>query len=451
MHNMKKTLVVLLALASANVIESYGQVKADNLSSDSAAQVASFDSVAVAERYKARFDSLSLAFAKELGVSLDEVEDNPLYFRLFMPLTLYNEAISGTGMEDTDSLGLLPIKETAYQRDRSVSEQINQTLAEVYLNHPELIKTIQNDLDSIKGPVNDAIKNSPVEKIQLVNDLGPIKDAVAPEMVAEKPCFWKYPGSSAVKYTQSRYSDNWYKGGENNYSILVQLNQEANYARNSLTFDNKLEAKLGYYTTEKDGTTQFKTNEDLLRLTNKLGFKAFKYWYYTVQLQSYTQFMDVKNNDGSLKSQFFAPAYSNLSIGMDWKPKFKKKDCSLSLQLSPLSYNCRYVNDVSLATNFGIDEGENFKYSIGSRMEANWKLPILKMLKWTGKLQYYTSYKNVEANWENTLDMSINKYFAIQFFMHWRFDDSVNLSKKDPDLGYHQFKEFLTLNFTYTW
>ena len=47
-----------------------------------------------------------------------------------------------------------------------------------------------------------------------------------------------------------------------------------------------------------------------------------------------------------------------------------------------------------------------------------------------------------------TIDYQLSKYFSIQFFMHWRFDDSV---KRDADLGYSQLKEFLTLNFNYSW
>lgn len=381
---------------------------------------------------------------------VEEISDNPLYFRLFVPLTIYNEAMLGLSEErDTMPAVLLPVSPTEYDRDRSLSEQINETLARVYLEHPELVQLTESELKSVSGPVKEAAQNASTAGIAAPTiSTANIKNPNAPELVVKKPSFWKYPGTNTIKYTQSSYSDNWYKGGENNHSLLVQLVQEANYARNSMTLDNKLEAKLGYYTTEKNDKTEFKTNEDLFRITSKLGFKAFKYWSYSAQVQAYTQFMDVYEDSGKLKSKFFAPAYCNISVGMDYKPKFKNKDLTLSLQLSPLSYNCRYVSEVELAKRYGIDEGKNFKYSVGSRLEANWKIKFLKDFQWQGKASYYTSYEYVEANWENTLNYSINKYFAIQFFLHWRFDDSV---KPDPDLKYHQFKEFLTLNFTYSW
>ena len=128
--------------------------------------------------------------------------------------------------------------------------------------------------------------------------------------------------------------------------MLAQVTLEANYAKKQATLDNKLEMKLGYYTTEVDGNTKMKTNEDLLRMTTKFGLKAWQSWYYSAQIQGYTQFMAVYDNKvpTKLKSKFFAPAYGNISIGMDYKPKFKNNNITLSAQLSPLSYNCRYVS-----------------------------------------------------------------------------------------------------------
>ena len=133
---------------------------------------------------------------------------------------------------------------------------------------------------------------------------------------------------------------------------------------------------------------------------------------------------------------------------MDFKPKFNKDNITLSAQLSPVAYNCRYVSRKELATKYGIDENHYFKSSIGSSVDVNLKWTFWKSLTWTSKAQFFTSYDNVEANWENTLDYAFNKFFAIQLFVHWRFDDSVN---PDPELNYNQLKEFLTLNFTYSW
>ena len=406
------------------------------------------------EEVLAWFDSLAVEYAEELDVQ--DISDNPLYFRLFMPLALYNSAIDDAIVPEQAAAAvtdaeLLPV-EKVDSVDDALIRHINQALVRMYMEHPELVEITEEELMSVKAPTavtQDAAIGINKEVIATV-DVN--KETEIPELVQLKPKYWKVFGNFQGKYTQSYFSDNWYKGGDNNHSVLGQVTVQANYAKNHTTLDNKLEMKLGYVTTEemKDGekVKSLKTNQDQLRITSKYGLRAIENWYYSAQLQGNTQFMPVRDNNDNLKSKFFAPVYGSLSIGMDYKPKFKNKDLTLSVQLSPLSYDCRYVSEVDLATRYGIEKGKQFKYTIGSRVDANLTWKFLKDFKLTTKANYFTGFEHVEANVENTLDYQLSKYFSIQFFMHWRFDDSV---KRDVDLGYSQLKEFLTLNFNYSW
>lgn len=435
---MKRKLLLLLTILPYFAMQVSAANVTDSLRVDSA----------ITAKYSAKLDSLAMEYAAEIGASVEEISDNPLYFKLFMPLALYNEAVSfhpdtfDVALKDS----LLPVNMRKWDDELSLSDNINRTLMRVYLEHPDLVEITEDELMSVTGPVT--LDES--AGVRISHDVGIIEihDAKAPELVVNKPSFWKLPGSIMFKYTQTFFSDNWYKGGESNHSLLVQLTQEANYAKFNVTWDNKLEAKLGYFTTEKNDETVFKTNQDLLRITSKFGYRAAKSWYYSAQIQAYTQFMDVYDDNSKLKSKFMAPGYGSVSIGMDYKPTLKNKNVTLSAQLSPIAYDMKYVSEIELAPKFGIDEGKKVKHSIGSRIEVNWKWTFFKNLKWTGKAQFFTSYHNVQSNLENTFDLALNKYFSVQLFVHWRYDDSV-----DPVVYYrhHQFKEFLTLNFTYNW
>lgn len=417
------------------------------------------DSVAVPDSLMAGLDSLYSPY-DDWNLSFEDISDNPLYYKLFMPLVLYGSAVSDAITPDyeyeyeTDSL--LPLESFDNGNERTLSRMIDEALVRIYLEHPELVRMTEAELMDVPGiiPITEDMASGIRLRVPKVGNRKPT-DENEPELLRSKQRYWKTFGNFQGKYTQSYYSDNWYRGGESNHSILGQINFEADYAKNSTTFDNKLELKLGYYTTEINGKNTFRTNEDLIRFTSKLGLKAFDNWYYSSQFQGYTQFMavyDTKQTD-KLKSKFFAPAYGNLSVGMDYKPKFKNKDITLSIQLSPVSYNCRYVSVDSIATNYGIDKGKNFKYTIGSRFDGNIKWKFLEDFTWTSKAQFYTSYESTEVNFENTIDYKLSKYLSLQFFCHWRFDDSVK-RKKDKEgnlMGYDQFKEFLTLNFNYAW
>ena len=414
----------------------------------------------VVNRLRNRLDTMSIMYENNgMDISFDDISDNPLYYKLFMPLVLYRSAVSEAIVPDAesgaDNDSLLPVKPLDLGYDNTLSKMIDEVLVKVYLEHPELVEMTEAELMNVPGviPISEDITRG----IQLKDTRQGYEPAsVSPERVRSKRRYWKTFGNFQGKYTQSYYSDNWYKGGESNHSILGQINLEADYAKNQTTFDNKLELKLGYYNTSQvNGRSSFRTNEDLIRFTSKFGLKAFDNWYYSSQFQGYTQFAPVwdTKDPGKLKSRFMAPAYGNLSIGLDYKPKFKKKGITLSVLLSPLSYNLKYSAVDSIATTFGIDAGKQVKNSFGSRFDGNLKWTFLEDFTWTNKTQFYTTYESTEINFENTIDYRLSKYLSLQFFIHWRFDDSVKrkTDKNGNLMGYGQFKEFLTLNFNYAW
>ena len=408
-------------------------------------------------------DSLRWALPDTIAIpeiTFDDISDNPLYFKLFMPLVLYGSAVSDAITPERDDMidqdNLLPLEPLEEGNDHTLAKMIDEALVRIYLEHPDLVRMTEAELMDVPGiiPISEEIASG--IRLKDSRAVGYAPSDKEPERVRSRLRYWKTFGNFQGKYTQSYYSDNWYKGGESNHSILGQINLEADYAKNHTTFDNKLELKLGYYNTSQvNGKSSFRTNEDLIRFTSKYGLKAFDNWYYSAQFQGYTQFApvwDIKVPT-KLKSKFMAPAYGNLSIGMDYKPKFKKKGITLSVLLSPLSYNLKYSAVDSIATTFGIDAGKQVKHSFGSRFDGNLKWTFLEDFTWTNKTQFYTTYESTEINFENTIDYRFSKYLSLQFFCHWRFDDSVK-RKTDKDgnlMGYGQFREFLTLNFNYAW
>ena len=418
------------------------------------------DSIVISDKLRARLDSLSSPF-DDPELSFDDISDNPLYYRLFMPLVLYGSAVSEAITPEPDNKvehdDLLPLEPLESGNERTLSKMIDEALVKIYLEHPELVEMTEAELMDVPGiiPISEDMVSGVRIKDIHAGGRAPSDDN-SPERARSKQRYWKTFGKFQGKYTQSYYSENWYKGGESNHSILGQINFEANYAKKQTTFDNKLELKLGYYNTSQvNGKNTFRTNEDLIRFTSKYGLKAFDNWYYSAQFQGYTQFAPVWDTKvpTKLKSKFMAPAYGNVSVGLDYKPKFKKKGITLSVLLSPFSYNLKYSAVDSIATSFGIEAGKQVKHSFGSRFETNLKWTFLEDFTWTNKTQFYTTYESTEINFENTIDYRLSKYLSLQFFCHYRFDDSVK-RKKDKDgnlMGYGQFKEFLTLNFNYAW
>lgn len=362
------------------------------------------------------------------------------YFRLFAPTTFYHNIANKSFSIEPDQTSNDP-----------VAEAIDAALLHIYLNRPDLVNTTETELQetgNVRADVNQPIKNQVklVEKVE--SPVIDMPDDVPTEIMIQKPKFWTKKGDGYLQFMQNFVSDNWYKGGESNYSMVGALTLEANYDnRNKWKWDNKLEMKLGFMHTRSDSVHKFKSNEDLIRYTSKVGLEAAKNWYYTLQLLAYTQFTrGLKANDLNTYSDFMSPFNLNLGLGMDYKVATKDKRLTGTVNLSPLAVNYRYVDRLDLATSYGLDEGKHSLVDFGSQVTADVTWKINDVVSWKSRLYAFTSYKRAEIEWENTFTLRVSKYISANLFLFPRFDDS---GVKDDDLGYLQFKEYSSIGFTY--
>ena len=256
------------------------------------------------------------------------------YFRLFAPLTFYH-SVAGNQLSIASS------------DPDEVSQAIDQALMHVYLKRPDLIQVTQTEQEKSGGLRQDIIEKSVVkQEVEMVEQAEPMPDmpsAEPVEVVIEKPNFWKYKADTYLQFMQNYVSDNWYKGGENNYAAVGSFTVEANYDNKSKwKWDNKLEMKLGFQTSPSDTVHRLKTNEDLLRYTGKVGLQAANRWYYTLQLLAYTQFTrGFKANNEKVFSDFMSPFNLSVGLGMDYKVEWFNKKLTGTVNMSPLAVNYR--------------------------------------------------------------------------------------------------------------
>lgn len=386
------------------------------------------DSLAI---YKAKLDSIQTL--QKAYTAFDK-------YRLFSSSTFYNDIAQ-------QKLGL-----NSEVKD-SVNQEIDNALLNIYLKHPELIKVTEAELTEA-GAVKQQL-TKPIENTEKLVEKAPDAKAEAvvvapePELVVQKPNFWTFKGDYAVQFLQNYVSGNWYKGGESNYSAMASAIMEANYDnKQKVKWENKLELKLGFRTSRSDSLHEFKTSDDLIRLTSKLGLQATKHWYYTLQVLAYTQFWKgYKSNDRFIYSDFFSPFNLQLSLGMDYKVEWFNKKLTGSINLSPAAYNFRYVGREALVKRNGIKEGRHALHDLGSSMTADLTWKLADNIKWRTRLYGFTSYKRAQIEWENTFTFQFNKYISTNLFVYPRFDDA---SVRDDKTGYWQLMEYFSLGFNYS-
>ena len=366
-----------------------------------------------------------------------EVSDGR-YFRLFAPTTFYHSGAN-------KSLSLTP------NAGDEVTDAIDQAMMSLYMRRPDLVKNNESRLREV-GSLREDVYQELTQQVDLTEKAAPVPEepeAVPVGLVVVKPNFWKFKADGYLQFLQNYVSGNWYKGGESNYSAVGALTLDLNYNdKDRITFDNKLEMKLGFQTSRTDTVHKFKTNNDLLRFTSKLGLQAHKRWYYTLQLLTYTQFArGYKANDEFVYSDFFSPFKLNVGIGMEYKVEALNKKLTGSLNFLPLSFNFTYVGRKALTSRNGITGDHHTLEDFGSQFTANLQWKLTDQVTWKTRFYANTSYHSALVEWENQFQLQISKYISANLFLYPRFDDT---NVYDDELGYFQFQEYSSLGISYT-
>lgn len=379
--------------------------------------------------YKARVDSL-----QQLSEKM-----NPQLYKLFVPLTFYNDISHKKFSLNADTTALL-------------NTQVDDVLVHAYMNRPDLVAITQSQLNNARQvQIPLARENAQLETIISQKETQQVEepDLQPVNIVVKKPNFWNFSADTYMQFLQNYVSTNWYKGGESNYSMVSSLTLQANYNnKQKVKWDNKLEMKLGLQTARDDSVHRRKPSEDLIRYTGKLGIQASRRWYYTYQAIASTQFMQHYNtNSHTITADFFAPVTLTMSLGMDYNVEWFKKRLKGTIHMGPFSYNMKYVNREFLASRYGIDAGHKVKNDYGSLVTIDLEWKFADNIKWKTHVYAYTTYERAEFTSENTFTFQFNKYLSTNIFVYPRFDDST---KRDDHHGYWQFKEYASMGLTYS-
>lgn len=431
---MKKTVFTLLLLASAMVVFAQSRRSLSALNKEGQWQKGvvqayidslktmqvRLDSMYALGKYERRFSDVSMS-------------------RLLLPVTFYSDVTGYFLRLDTVST--------------EQSDVLGRALMSVYLNRPDLVETTSNALDII-GTVIDGTTNQQVTPINTVNTqiTTTLPAEITPATVAvvvKKPNFWSFGADTYMQFIQNYVSSNWYKGGQSNYSMVSSVTLQANYNnKQKVKWENKLEMKLGFQTTHDDTLHSYKTSEDLLRYTGKLGLQASKRWYYTLQAVANTQFMRGYNtNNPTVFSDFASPFNLNISFGMDYSVNWFKGKVKGSIHLAPLAYNFKYVSRLALSKRYGVDAGHHSLGDKGSTFTIDVTTVFSPNVKWKTRMWGYTTYERSELEWENTFSFQLNRYISTNLFLYPRFDDGA---KRDHHHGYFQFKEYAFVGLSYS-
>jgi len=263
---------------------------------------------------------------------------------------------------------------------------------------------------------------------------------------------WNLKGVTGMNMSQTALS-NWSAGGENSVAGTAFLNGSLVRKSGNWLWSNSLALEYGLTNTKSQGTQK---TSDKIDFTTQLGYSTDNKWYYTVMADLKTQFAKGYNyprEEGkSYISKFFAPAYSNISAGLEYRP-----NNNYSVYFSPLAGKLTFVEDDDLSRigAFGVDENKKFRAELGAYLKARAQKKIMENVEVISTVDFFTAYDksfgNVDVNWDLLISMKINRFLSASINTTLKYDDDVKNVKSDGTLEGPkvQFKELLGIGFAY--
>lgn len=262
---------------------------------------------------------------------------------------------------------------------------------------------------------------------------------------------WLHKFDGGVQFSQAYLSPNWYQGGSNNLSLLVNLLWDVvlnEVYHPNILFTNSLNYKLGLYSTPNDEYHEYSISQDLFQWNMKAGLRARNKWFYSFTTQFKTQFLNNYGENSLIrKASFFSPGELNVGLGMTYSTTSRNKRFKFNASISPASYNLKVCLDRAVdPTQFSIPEGKKIYNQIGSNAEATAEWNITGNISWRSRFFIFTNYQTMQSDWENTFNFAINRFLSTQIYVHARYDSSATPS---ANWRYWMLKEILSFGFRY--
>lgn len=249
---------------------------------------------------------------------------------------------------------------------------------------------------------------------------------------------WKKGGQFSLNLSQASLS-NWAAGGDDfSLAITSYLNAYAFYKKDKHSWDNNLDVNFGYVKTTSLGSRK---NDDRIDFLSKYGYElnpklnlAGLFNFRSQMFKGYTYDNDVR----TLASDFFAPAYFILSLGLDYHPVK-----NLSIFMSPITSRWTVVSNDSLSAKgqYGVDSGHTVKNEIGAYVTVNYTAQINSTVTYKGRLDLFSNYEhhpqNVDVFMSNLFAVKLSRVLSATWSLDLIYDDDVRLfgpNKTSPGL-----------------
>jgi Protein of unknown function (DUF3078) len=263
---------------------------------------------------------------------------------------------------------------------------------------------------------------------------------------------WKTGGLFNLNLGQGSQS-NWAAGGDDfSLSVASYLGFHAFYKKDKVSWDNTLDLNYGLVNTTSLGTRK---NDDRIDLLTKPGYALNPKLDVAALLNFHSQFSKGYNynSDGTkdLLSDFLAPGYVLLSLGLDYKPAK-----GLSIFVSPITSRWTIVTNDSLSAKgeYGVTPGKKAKNEIGAFASITYIADLSKTINYNGRLDLFSNYEhnpqNVDVMMNNMFTAKLSKLLTASLSLNLIYDDDIKLFGQNHDSPALQLKSLIAVGLSVT-
>jgi len=284
--------------------------------------------------------------------------------------------------------------------------------------------------------------------------------SAAAQDAAPKPSHWTAEALTTLSFKQTSLTD-WAAGGNGSADFGSTIDAKANYAKDKITFNNRLQMAYGFTQTFGVG---FKKNADYIILNDELGYTLGKGFSGTLGYSFKSQISPgYSGNIGSdVVSRFFAPATMTLGAGATWT------NGGLSVTFTPLTGNVQFVSDPDLRARYGNEPDQFTRWELGAKLRFTAGAEV-QGLKVSTTFDTFSNYlkkpQNMTVDWTFAISAPLTKYISFSLNCRALYDDKIKFKKlTDPTTGDYykdddgndklfpalQFQEIAGLTFSYT-
>ena len=260
----------------------------------------------------------------------------------------------------------------------------------------------------------------------------------------KKESNWKISG--IITFNASATSlVNWAAGGNNNINMVAAANVSFLYKNGPFAWDSNIDTDFGESFVDNNLHKWQKTN-DKLNISTKFGWEMAKSWYLTALGSFKTQYApgyDYSQENLSPISQIMTPSYTDLSVGIDWKP-----NSIFSVYVSPIAGRITTAtNDQLREKYFGADYyneflnpetnicDRNYQAEFGASLKAGVNYDKIENLKIISTVTVFTPYSapHIDLDWDFSISYQFLKVLNVSLGTQLKYYDRVLFDKLDND------------------